>query len=215
MLTRLVLILMILNSAPVFSRNRLLAPLMPPRERASVPQMTAPKNIKVRLSRSERTALGFEVGTLGYGNNTSGDVANLQLLFGIRMNYIYPLSTRWFLKPSLGYFLKPQSEGEVSITQNVAEAGLGTHYALLMKNSLLWHLGLAQRADYLFSKISVNNSSANTPSSFRYRVGLASGVRARLSPSSDFTFDLEAGVAPFEALKAQTSFTTGLIFFLD
>jgi len=198
------------------ARNRLVAPLMPPRERASVLPTQRVENTNIqKVARAERTALGFEAGFVGIQNNSTYDFAKLQLLYGIRANAIIPLSRKWFLKPSLGYFMKPESEGDISIRQNLIEGGLEIHHSLMFRGGFLWHLGLSQRADYLFSRISVPNSSANTPGSFRYRIGAVTGLRIRLNTSSDLTFDLEGGVAPFEALRAQTSFSTGLIFFLD
>lgn len=196
-------------------RNRLVAPLMPPREGASVTPSKAENFSIQKIARAEKSAFGFEMGCVGVQNNSSYDIAKLQLLYGIRANAILPLSRRWFLKPSLGYFMKPESEAQVSIKQNLIEAGLGIQHSILFRSGLLWHVGISQRVDYLFSRISVQDSSSNTPGSFRYRVGPSTGLRIRLNSSSDLTFDLEGGVTPFEALKAQTSFSSGLIFFLD
>jgi hypothetical protein len=125
------------------------------------------------------------------------------------------LAPRFFLKPSLGYFLKPQSEGDVSITQNLLEAGLGVSYALVMKSGFLWHAGISQRVDYLFSRISVASTAANTPALFRYRAGSSTGLRITIAPKSDLTFDLEVGVTPFDNFRIQTGFSSGLIFFID
>jgi hypothetical protein len=155
------------------------------------------------------------MGTIGVKNSSSGDIAGLQLLYGLRANLIYPLAPRFFLKPSLGYFLKPQSEGDISITQNVLEAGLGVSYALVMKSGLLWHAGISQRVDYLFSRISVANTSQTTPALFRYRAGTSTGLRIKIAPKSDLTFDLEAGVTPFDNFRVQTGFSSGIIFFID
>ncbi|NBT58481.1 hypothetical protein EBT16_06830 [bacterium] len=168
-----------------------------------------------KISRAELMGIGFEVATLGVRNSSSNDLLGLQLLYGLRAVFIYPLSPKFFLKPSVGYFLKPEREGEVSVTQNVMEAGLGIHYALLTRKSFLWHVGLSQRADYLFSKISIKDSSANTPGLFRYRAGAASGLRFKLGSRADLTFDLEVGAIPFDNFRLQSAFSSGIIFFID
>ncbi len=190
-------------------------PLMPPRKAASTPPAQTFIQTKSKALRSERSALGFEAGVLGVRNQTSSDVLGLQLMYGLRAHYLYPLSSRFFLKPSLGYFIKPESEGEISLTQHLIEGGLGIHYAFGRTQGSLWHLGLIQRADLLFSRISVKTSSATTPASFRYRTGMGLGTRFKLNANSDLSFDLEAGLAPFEKTRIQSSFTTGLVFFLD
>ena len=197
------------------AKPRNLVPLLPPRENASTPPLAAASLNTKRTPRSARNAWGFEVGSLGVANKTSSDVLGMQLLFGARVNSIVSLNNRFFLKPSLGYFIKPESEGDVSITQHLVEAGLGTHYALLMRSGLMWHLGLSQRLDYLFTRISVPTSAANTPATFRYRIGATSGLRVKMGESSDFTIDLEGGITPFEGLRVQSSFSTGLVFFFD
>jgi hypothetical protein len=209
------LLLIFFVAFPIEAKLRTPPPLLPAREQASTFPQTGRLQIQKKSNRSELTAIGFEMGTIGVKNSSSGDIAGLQLLYGLRANLIYPLAPRFFLKPSLGYFLKPQSEGDISITQNVLEAGLGVSYALVMKNGLLWHAGISQRVDYLFSRISVANTSANTPAVFRYRAGTSTGLRIKIAPKSDLTFDLEAGVTPFDSFRVQTGFSSGIIFFID
>lgn len=196
-------------------RTRFVAPLMPPRDKASMIAPTQRLQTTKKKTRLERSGLAFEAGVLGIGTSSASDVAGLQLLYGLRASGILPLGNRFFIKPSLGYFFKPESEGSVSIFQNVIEGGMGAHYSLLLRSGWMWHVGISQRLDYLFSRISIQDSAANTPASFRYRVGPSTGVRIKLNATTDFTFDLEGGVAPFENLRTQTSFTSGLVFFLD
>jgi len=199
------------------SEGKMKAPFLPPRTGASTPPV-APMTLTQRQQkplRSERSALGFEAGILGVANKTSSEFLGLQLMYGMRSHYIFPLSKHFFLRPSLGYFMKPQSEGEVSITQHLIEGGLGIHYAFGRSTHSLWHLGLVQRMDYLFSRIAVKESAASTPASFRYRTSGSLGTRLKLSEHSDLSFDFEAGVAPFEKTRLQSSFTTGFIFFID
>jgi len=159
--------------------------------------------------------VGFELGTLGIGDKSSGDVLGFQLLYGLRANYTLPLNSRFFLKPSLGYFFKNESEGNVSIFQSAIEAGLSAQYALVMKKSWFWHVGLSQKMDYLFSRVSIANSSGSTPGSFRYRGGPSTGLRFKIGTTTDLTFDLEGGVVPFDRMRAFAGFSSGLIFFLD
>ena len=160
-------------------------------------------------------AWGIELGTTGIRNQSSSDLLGLQLLFGLRANAIFPMSSRFFLKPSLGYFFKSESEGSVSVFQSAIEAGLGAQYALLMKKGWLWHAGVSQRVDYLFSRISIAGTSGSTPASFRYRVGPSTGLRIKVGSSTDLTFDTEGGVLPFDGMRAFASFSSGLIFFFD
>jgi len=214
-MVRWISLALLLAALPLQARLKTAPPLLPGRERASTLPQSGLLEAQKKSSRSELTALGFELGTIGLKNTSSGDVAGLQLLYGLRANLIYPLSPRFFLKPSLGYFFKPQSEGEVSITQNLVEAGLGIQYALVIKKDLLWHAGLSQRVDYVFSRISVANTAANTPGLFRYRAGGSTGLRIKIAPKSDLTFDLEAGVTPFDNFRMQTGFSSGIIFFID
>ncbi|NDC25808.1 MAG: hypothetical protein EB078_12065, partial [Proteobacteria bacterium] len=96
----LLITLLFLNTPIALARP--LAPLMPPRERASVISSSMP-TAKKQLARSERQAFGLETGLVGIGNNSSGDIAKLQLVFGLRANYIFPISQRFFLKPSIGF----------------------------------------------------------------------------------------------------------------
>lgn len=189
-------------------------PRLPPSERAAGLRPPQKKSIQ-KKTRAERQAWGFELGTLGIRNNSSGDLLGLQLLFGLRANMIFPLSSRFFLKPSVGYFFKSESEGSVSIFQSSIEAGLGAQYALLMKKGWLWHAGISQKADYLFSRISIAGASGSTPASFRYRVGPSTGMRFRIGSSTDLTFDFEGGVIPFDEMRAFAGFSSGLIFFFD
>jgi hypothetical protein len=84
-----------------------------------------------------------------------------------------------------------------------------------MKSGLLWHAGISQRVDYLFSRISVANTSQTTPALFRYRAGTSTGLRIKMAQKSDLTFDLEAGVTPFDNFRVQTGFSSGIIFFID
>ncbi|NBX75201.1 MAG: hypothetical protein EBQ92_01440 [Proteobacteria bacterium] len=208
-------LLIFLAAIPAQAKLRTPPPLLPERESASTLPQPGLLRTQKKASRSELSAIGFEIGSIGVKNTSSGDIIGLQLLYGLRANLIYPLTPRLFLKPSLGYFLKPQREGDVSITQNLIEAGLGFQYALVMKNGFLWHAGLSQRVDYLFSRIEVRESSANTPALFRYRAGTSTGLRFKISPKSDLTFDLEAGVTPFDNFRIQTGFSSGIIFFID
>lgn len=212
---RFLILSILLFSGVLQAKNRLIAPLMPPRERASV---TAPKvspSSKATLLRSERQALGFEAGSIGIRNQTAGDAAGFQFLFGLRANYLYPLSSRIFLKPQLGYFFRPESAGEVSLTQNLINIGLGAQYSLIFRPGFLLHIGISQHLDYLFSRISVYGSSSNTPSSFRYRVGPSTGFRTKIGSQCDFTLDLEGGVIPTDSFRAQLGFSSGLIFFIN
>ncbi|MFM8270024.1 MAG: hypothetical protein ACKN9V_07530 [Pseudomonadota bacterium] len=206
---------MVLFEFPTLAQARVSVPLLPPRERAST---TAPEPTPItqkKILRSELTAIGLEVGTVGIKNTSASDVVGLQLLFGMRANYIYPLGSRVFLRPSIGYFLKPEGEGQVSITQHLVEAGLGIQYALVRKQGFLWHAGLSQRMDYLFTKIAIKDSTSTTPSAFRYRAGTSTGIRFKISQKSDLSFDLEAGVTPFDNFRFQSGFTSGVIFFID
>ena len=197
------------------ARTRFVAPLMPPRDKASMVTPVPRIQTTQKKTRLERSGLAFEAGVLGIRSQSAGDLAGLQLLYGLRASGILPLGNRFFIKPSLGYFFKPESEGSVSIFQNVIEGGIGAHYSLLLRSGWMWHIGISQRLDYLFTRISVQDSAANTPASFRYRVGPSTGARIKLNASTDFTLDLEGGVTPFENLRTQTSITSGLVFFLD
>lgn len=162
-----------------------------------------------------RSGWGLELGSLGIANQSSNDLLGLQLLYGLRANAIFPLSSRFFLKPSLGYFFKSESEGSVSVFQSAIEAGLGAHYALLIKKGWFLHAGVTQRADYLFSRISIAGASGSTPASFRYRVGPSAGLRIKVGKSTDLSIDAEGGVIPFDEMRAFASFSSGLIFFFD
>lgn len=212
---RFIFFILFFSVLPLQGIERVWVPPLPPRERASTPAPSAIQQTEKKSVRSELTALGFEIGTIGVQNTSSGDIGGLELLFGIRTNYIYSLGPKFFLKPSLGYFLKPEKEGEVSVTQHLLEIGFGLQYALLMKKSLMWHVGLSQRMDYLFSRISIKDSSTNTPGAFRYRAGTSTGLRFKLSQKSDLTFDLEAGAVPFDNFRIQAGFSSGIIFFID
>jgi hypothetical protein len=123
-MNRVTFLILLLLGLPLQAKSKAPPPLLPNEGLKS--NLSQPNFLKShkKPSRSELTALGIELGAIGIKNTTSGDVAGLQLLYGLRANFIYPLSPRFFLKPSLGYFLKPQREGDVSITQNLIEAGL-------------------------------------------------------------------------------------------
>lgn len=189
-----------------------LPPLHDPVTSAESKQILQPEK---KILRSELRGWGFELGTIGIKNTSSNDLIGLQLLYGLRTNFIYPLSPKFFLKPSLGYFFKHEREGEVSVRQNLIEGGLGFHYALLTKKSFLWHVGLSQKVDYLFSRISVKESTVTTPALLRYRAGTSTGVRMKVGSRSDLTFDLEAGVLPFDNFRLQSAFSSGIIYFFD
>lgn len=188
-------------------------PLLPPSEEA--PRVSQKKTLSKSVSRSEKKALGFELGTLGIGDKSSSDLLGLQLLFGLRAQSVFPLSSRIFLKPSLGYFFKSESEGGVSVFQSAVELGLGAQYILFMKKGWLLHAGISQKMDYVFSKISIAGASGSTPGSLRYRAGPSTGARIKVGLSTDLTLDLEGGVVPFENLRPFAGFSSGLIFFFN
>ena len=204
----LILILIFTLGIQAFARMRPV-PLMPFRESASETSLSEETSKKLR---SQRSAMGLELGTVAFSSENGADALGLQLLAGVRASFLYPIWDSYFLKPSVGYFLRPETAGSVSVTQNLLEGGLGIHRVLTKRNGRLFHVGLNSRLDYLFSRISVNDSSQSTPAELRLRVGATSGIKFVLNQDMDFTVDVEAGTPLQKPMKTYVGVTTGLVY---
>lgn len=195
-----------------FARLPKTVPLLPPRDSGNSmntvkTKVTAPKELK-----KDVTTLGVEIGTLMRSDSTSSDVFGMQFFIGGRVSLSFPvLIPSFYLTPSIGYFRKNQSEGSVSVVQNVFEGGLKAQYRFIDRSRFNWSLGLANRFDYLFSQIKVYNQSGGGQS-FRYRVGPSSGLQFKISNNLKFTTDFECTVPVTTPFRLFGGLTTGLAF---
>lgn len=185
-------------------------PLLPLREGASAGEVTQPR-VKHKPSSKEALTVGFELGTLGRQSD-SGSVLGMEVFFGGRATMRLFVFERFSLRPSLGYFRGAQSTGSLTTTQNLFEAGLNAQYAIINGTRTRWFAGLSQRLDASITNISVYDASENTPISFRYRVGPATGIATRMTENTDLTFDLEYTLGITKPTRQFGSLTVGFLF---
>ncbi len=187
-------------------------PLLPPRESGNaVGSMKSRSPWNREIVKTHLTA-AVEMGTLMRNDSTSSDILGMQLFIGGRTSLIVPvLIPSLYLKPSLGYFRKKQSEGSVSVLQQVIEGGLNIQYEITNPKDVQWSLGLAGRVDYLISTLNVYSQS-NSGNSFRLRAGPSSALQFRISSHLKLTTDLECTFTISRPSRVFGGLTTGLAF---
>lgn len=193
-------------------------PIMPPRMISYTPSTKS----RVRRSRQRSSFLaGFEVGTLGQRNSTTADVLGLKLLLGGRLFAVFPVSRDLYLKPTIGFFFKNQDIGKPSVTQFLAEAGLNIQYRLSKSSGFTWLLGVAQKAQADFSRISVgpisgatttSSASETSPLLFRYRIGPTLGFTYQINRDLGLLADFEVSFTFTQPIHSYVGLVSGLIF---
>lgn len=208
---RILLLVILFLSSNVFAKLPRTVPLMPPKDGGNETQNT--RRVRPVEDSSRNSLLGsLEIGTLLRQDSTSSEVFGMQLFLGGRFSVRFPIfSSGLYIKPSVGYFFKKQSEGSVSVFQHVVEGGLAAQYAVVNRSQFQWALGVSNRLDLNISTISVNAISSSAKA-FRYRVGPSSGFQFAISPHLKFTTDLEATVSVDTSRRIFGAMTTGLAF---
>lgn len=170
-------------------------PLMPPRTTAA--ESTRLKATKTNVNASQETLASIAFGMYGGGGLSSQEALGFQWLWGGKIDYrIFVLTSRLRLRPSLGYFRKSESEGSVTISQNVIDIGLGADWLIVKSRVVDLSLGLYNHLDLLLSHVSVYGTSGNSPLGTRYRVAPLVGTQFHLSKSLVLAMDAEYGVIP-------------------
>ena len=191
-------------------------PLMPPRAvDADTPSDSVGTSLNRQSEPKQLIGFGAEFGVLGNGVDSGGDALGMQVFWGGRIFARIPLTSRIYLKPSLGYFRGSQGAGQTSVTQNVFEGGLGAYYALLRGSRLRWLVGLSQRLDGQLSVINAPGGvSSTSPMAFRYRLGPATGLAMGLSPDVSLVTDFEVTIPTVSPVKPVAVLSAGVIFYL-
>ncbi len=165
--------------------------------------------------------LGVEVGTVGRANSTSSDALGLKLLMGGRAFLILPVAPRWYVKPSLGFFFRRESDAKVGITEHMAEGGLNVQYALSQGGGMTWLIGVVNRVEMSFSKTSISALTASAAPAdtsdssgmlLRYRLGPSLGFTHRLTPTIGLMMDAEVTFSFTKPVKPYGGIVGGLIF---
>lgn len=187
-------------------------PLLPPRESGTANSSLKNRNNHVRLSQQEPVSIGFELGALLRNDATSSDLLGMQLFWGGRASTeISLVKSQLYIKPSIGYFRKQQSEGSVSVVQHVFEGGANVLYQVTQSPFMNWSLGVAGRLDYLISSLKVYNQS-ESGSSFRFRAGPSSSLKFNVSQGVKFATDVEFTFAVSRPTRFFGGLTSGLVF---
>jgi len=163
-------------------------------------------------STNQDLRLGLEVGTLGRKNNAGSNVLGMQLLWGGRGYAFWPIHPQFILKPSLGYFFKTEGTSQVGVTQHNIEIGASALYAPWPDHEFQWNVGIAQRIDVLFGKISAFNASNTSAAGFRYRAGAVNTFHFPVSNRFKLGADLEIGMAFSSPIKPYAGLTAGFMF---
>lgn len=162
--------------------------------------------------RANRIQMGLEAGGVGRRNNTNIDFLGLNFLWGGRMVGYVPVDSVLLAKASLGFFHKKEGTPVAGVTQNTLEAGLIAYYRISTTLSKLsWFVGLSQRLDLMFSKFSVPNASESM-TAWRYRLGGATGVDFKLSPTMGFIADIEVTFPLSTPVRTHGGISAGLVF---
>ncbi|MSP19237.1 MAG: hypothetical protein EXR74_06675 [Bdellovibrionales bacterium] len=188
-------------------------PLLPPRDSGSAAGVAFKNQPGLLHSRPQPHMMAaVQLGTLMRGDSTSSDVLGMQLFIGGRVSLSIPvLMPSFYLRPSLGYFRKQQSEGVVSVVQQVFEGGLTAQYSVINKKHFQWALGIANRFDYALSSINIYDQS-NSGQDFRYRVGPSSVLLIKISNSLNWVSDFEFTFVVSGPTRSFGGLTTGLAF---
>lgn len=191
-------------------------------ERPAQRQMAARRRSRTRSPKNPASLLlgGFELGFLGRGSSSAGDIAGLKMLFGGRLFVAFPVTQRIFLKPTLGFFLRDAGEGALSVTEYMAEAGLGAQYHVARSGSVTWLLGAVTRLEGRFSKTNVGDlqassagsSSALSPMLLRARVGPTAGLTYRASSTMGLVLDFELTFSLTRPVKPHAGLVGGAVF---
>ena len=153
------IVLMQLLSGLALARLPKTVPLLPPRDSGSGAGAAFKNQGGLLVSRPQPHMMAaVQLGTLMRGDSTSSDVLGMQLFIGGRVGLSIPvLMPSFYLRPSIGYFRKQQSEGVVSVVQQVFECGLNAQYSVINKKHFQWAFGIANRFDYAISSINTVN----------------------------------------------------------
>lgn len=189
------------------------------------PRSRAPSYSRVatqpQRNRAGSLLMGFEMGAQGRANSTSSDALGLKLLLGGRAFLVFPVASRVFLKPSIGFFYRHEGAAKVGISEHMAEAGLNAQYAFSQSGGMNWMIGLANRLEVSFSKTSISTLTASaTPTStsdssaalLRYRMGPSLGMTHRLTPTIGLVIDAEMTFSFTNPVKPYGGLAGGLIF---
>ncbi|MFM8314947.1 MAG: hypothetical protein ACKOA8_11745 [Deltaproteobacteria bacterium] len=186
-------------------------PLLPPRETGN---SVGSNKKSVQLSDRQKNNLlaSVDLGMLMRSDSTSSDLLGMQLFWGGRLSVRFPIGVpAFYLKPSLGYFFKKQSEGAVSVFQHVIEGGLSAQYGVINQGQFQWLLGVSNRLDLSISTINVYNQSTSG-NGFRYRVGPNSGIQISITREIKFTSDFEMTFSVSGPTRVFGGLTSGLAF---
>ncbi len=207
------IVLMQVLSGLALARLPKTVPLLPPRDSGSGAGAAFKNQGGLLVSRPQPHMMAaVQLGTLMRGDSTSSDVLGMQLFIGGRVGLsITVLMPSFYLRPSLGYFRKQQSEGVVSVVQQVFEGGLNAQYSVINKKHFQWAFGISNRFDYAISSINIYDQS-NGGQDFRYRVGPSSQLLIKISNSLNWVSDFEFTFVVSGPIRGFGGLTTGLAF---
>ena len=186
-------------------------PLMPP-PRNTAAESTKLKATKTNSNTSAETLASIQFGMYGGGGLSSSEAFGLQWLWGGKIDYrISVLTDRLRIRPSLGYFRKSETEGSVSIAQNVVDIGLGADWLLIKSKYADLSLGLLNHVDLVFSNVSLYGTSGTSPLGMRYRLAPLVGTQLHLSKTLVLAADLEYGMIP-QTARTYGAWSLGIAF---
>lgn len=210
------IILIMIFSINVFSETQI--PLLPSKP-------IARKNLQTLLGNNyiseRRNLLGFELGALGQKIDANGDALGFKLLGGIRAIGIFPIGNKFFLKPFLGIFVRPENVAKVSVTRIMGEVGINPQYMIIKKSNFTWIIGLTQKLEVNTSNIKMETLSASSQNSsisdlsgtmFRYRLGPTIGFTSAINREFGLIFDYELTFSVTKPIYTYTGLSLGLLF---
>lgn len=186
------------------------APLMPPETGFENSQL---KTVKSNPDKKKEMIAAIGLGLFGSGGLSSHEPLGLQWLWGGKVDFRIPVLVEGLrARTSLGYFRKSESEGSVSITQNVLDLGLGADWLIFRSKSVDFSLGLSNHVDMVFSRVSLYDASGTSPLSFRYRVAPLTSAQIHLTQTLLLAADFEFGLIPQDTVRTYGAWSLGVAF---
>ncbi len=209
------LFLLIVFSLNAFSEKRNI-PLLPSKPIKNFNFSIDESNVSQR-----KNFIGFEIGALGQKASANADVIGFKFLGGLRAVGVFPLGSRFFLKPFLGIFGRPEKEAKVSVTRLKGEIGINPQYMIGKNGNFTWLVGLIQKLEVNTSNIKIETLSASSDQSdvsdlsginYRYRLGPTFGFTSTINNNLGLVLDYELSFSVTKPIHIFTGVSFGLIF---
>jgi len=161
---------------------------------------------------AHQSGWGISLGTIGQKTNAQADALSLNLLWGGRLQFYFPLSNKLALQPSVGFFTKRSGTEFVGVNQHNFEAGATLQWVPSASAKVRWMGGLAQRFEAILASTSVGNASNAAPLTYRYRIGPSMGISAKIGNALRLVTELEVTLPVNDVKRPYGGFTAGLLF---